>query len=107
MSAAAAWAVFRACVTLAQRMTETCSFRGNHQRRAKLATRDAELLKHALVGFSITGARETAWMQTQALWREKTGLDPFAGAAHETALADTVALVSHGILLPVVPPPAQ
>lgn len=73
----------------------------------KVATRDAELLKHAIAGFTIVGARETAWLQAQALWHEKKSLDPFAYDVHETALADTVGLAGHGILLPVVPPPTQ
>ncbi|MEV8455368.1 DUF5995 family protein [Streptomyces sp. NPDC052095] len=73
---------------------------------AKLTTRDAEALKHAISAFSIAEAREAAWRTAEAFWVEKHGLDPLAYRAHEAALARTVAGVSQGILLPVVPMPA-
>ncbi|MFF2014067.1 DUF5995 family protein [Streptomyces sp. NPDC058195] len=72
----------------------------------KLATRDAEALKHAVSAFTIAEARETAWMTAEAFWVEKNSLNPLAYRSHEAALARTVGGVSHGILLPVVPPPA-
>ncbi|MFE7466257.1 DUF5995 family protein, partial [Streptomyces sp. NPDC057499] len=71
----------------------------------KLTTRDAEALKHAISAFSVAEAREAAWTTAQTFWIEKNGLDPLAYRSHEAALARAVAVVSQGILLPVVPMP--
>ncbi len=73
----------------------------------KVATRDAEFLKHAVSSFSMAAARETAWITAESLWQDKRSLNPLAYKGHETVLGETVGVVSHGILLPVVPlPPA-
>ncbi|MEU0932952.1 MULTISPECIES: DUF5995 family protein [unclassified Embleya] len=73
-------------------------------RIVKVATRDAELLKHAVSGFSIAGARKAAWITAQSLWNDKR-IGSLIYRSHEEALGETVGKVGHGILLPVVPPP--
>lgn len=73
----------------------------------KVATRDAELLKHAVSGFSISTARKAAWVTARGLWHDKTSINPLAYDTHEIALGETVGTASHGILLPVVPPPPE
>jgi hypothetical protein len=72
----------------------------------KVATRDAELLKHALSGFSIATAREAAWANARSLWADRQiSTSPYR--EHELAIGRATGKVSHGILLPVVPPPAD
>ncbi|MEV7872738.1 DUF5995 family protein [Streptomyces sp. NPDC088124] len=71
----------------------------------KVATQDAETLKHAVSKFSMAAAREAAWNTAQVLWREKNGINPMAYSGHEIALGEAVGVVGESILLPVVPPP--
>lgn len=75
-------------------------------RVVKVATRDAELLKHALGSFSIAAAREAAWMTALSLWNDRK-ISQTIYHGHEIALGTTVGEISRGMLLPVVPPPAD
>ncbi|MFJ4095085.1 DUF5995 family protein [Kitasatospora sp. NPDC089913] len=71
----------------------------------KLATADAEALKHLLASFSMEAARDAAWIAVQGLWAQKK--DPIAipgfGPSCQ-ALAASVGLTALALLAPVVPP---
>ncbi|MEU9077848.1 DUF5995 family protein [Kitasatospora sp. NPDC048538] len=73
-------------------------------RLVRIATAPAESLKHAVSGFSIRAARDVAWGAANGLWAVR-GL-PFAYNGQLALMAQGVRTTSHGILVPVVPPPA-
>ncbi|MBW4717125.1 DUF5995 family protein [Saccharothrix obliqua] len=73
-------------------------------RLRKLATADAERLRHVVSGFDISRARDVAWGTTLTLWQQRD-LKPLhnttlATVAHEAAIAGSL------LLTPVAPPPA-
>ncbi|MFJ3794359.1 DUF5995 family protein [Kitasatospora sp. NPDC090091] len=70
----------------------------------KIATGPAEDLKHAVTSFSMSTARETAWVNATQLWAARN--NPAEYAFHLTAIAGGVNATSTMILAPVVPPPA-
>jgi Family of unknown function (DUF5995) len=71
----------------------------------KLATADAETLKHVLSGFSIARARDVSWGTVLTLWHQLSVKPVYdstlTGVALDVAAAGTV------MLTPVVPPPGQ
>jgi Family of unknown function (DUF5995) len=69
----------------------------------KLATADAEQLKHYVSSFSIARARDLSWETTKGLWDVRH--DPLRYNAALTVLATDVAAASLFVLTPVVPPP--
>ncbi|MEU8763848.1 DUF5995 family protein [Streptomyces sp. NPDC048659] len=70
----------------------------------KLATRDAELLKHAVSSFSIAAAREAAWETARSLWNDRR-LSAELYRAHASVIGGIVGAFGRGILLPVIPRP--
>ncbi|MFI0723692.1 DUF5995 family protein [Streptomyces sp. NPDC021224] len=72
----------------------------------RVATRDAELLKHAVSSFSVAAAREAAWANARSLWADRR-IGTSLYHEHEIAIGRAAAKVSRAILLPVVPPPAD
>jgi hypothetical protein len=70
----------------------------------KLATADAERLKHVLSSFSISRARDLSWANALNLWEQRS-VKPLYNATLSTIAID-VAAASTVLLTPVVPPPA-
>jgi hypothetical protein len=70
----------------------------------KLATQDAEPLKHLVSSFSIDAARDAAWLQVQLLWPQHGVPLLFDPAC--AALAGNVGMAGRLLLTPIVPPPA-
>jgi Family of unknown function (DUF5995) len=68
-----------------------------------VATQPAETLKHIVGSFSITAARDAAWLTAQGLWRERSL--PFVYDQHLENVARLVATASRALLVPVIPPP--
>lgn len=71
----------------------------------KLATADAERLKHILSGFSIARARDVSWGSACTLWSQRN-LKPLYNTTL-SALGAEVALAGKALVTPVVPPPAE
>ncbi|MGW6918236.1 DUF5995 family protein [Kitasatospora sp. NPDC054939] len=69
----------------------------------KLATGPAETLKHAVSAFSISSARETAWINATLLWDARN--NPVKYGLQLTAITAGVNSSSQLIVVPVVPPP--
>ncbi len=69
----------------------------------RLATKDAETLKHIVGSWSITAARDLAWNNTEILWTQRTM--PFLYDKSVAALAQTVGTTGRMLVVPVVPPP--
>ncbi len=70
----------------------------------KIATGPAETLKHAVSAFSISAAREAAWINATLLWGVRN--DPIKYPLQLAAINAGVQTTSRLILVPVVPPPA-
>ncbi|WP_067672534.1 DUF5995 family protein [Nocardia miyunensis] len=70
----------------------------------KLATKDAEALKHILSSFSITRARDAAWATTQVLWMQRDNKMLF-GMTLQT-LEQSVATAGRMLVTPVAPMPS-
>ncbi|MFD8754044.1 DUF5995 family protein [Kitasatospora sp. NPDC059577] len=71
----------------------------------KLATKDAESLKHFVSSFSISSAREVSWANANDLWAVRT-----MGPVYQAKLdfvSRAVGTAGLLILTPVVPPPAE
>ncbi|MGC0327304.1 hypothetical protein RKD23_000294 [Streptomyces sp. SAI-170] len=71
----------------------------------KVATKDAETLKHIVGAFSIARARDSAWATAQSLWHQRS-LRP-AYDATLTTVATTTATIGRALLVPVLPPVEQ
>ncbi|MER7580941.1 DUF5995 family protein [Kitasatospora sp. NPDC097691] len=71
----------------------------------KVATAPAEQLKHAVSAFSMSSAREVAWLNATQLWSARN--NPVKYQVQLTAMAGAVNATSRLILVPVVPPPAE
>lgn len=71
---------------------------------ARIATADAEELKHILSGFSIARSRDVSWGSACTLWSQRN-LTPLYNTTL-SALAAEVALAGTALVAPVVPPPA-
>jgi hypothetical protein len=63
-----------------------------------------EPLLHILSGFTITGARDVAWANTEVLWNLRD--TPLYGPTLE-ALTNVVAVTGHMLVTPVVAPPTS
>ncbi|MFE6054298.1 DUF5995 family protein [Kitasatospora sp. NPDC056446] len=72
---------------------------------AKVATAPAEQLKHAVSAFSMSTAREVAWLNATQLWNARN--NPIKYQVQLTAMAGAVDATSRLILVPVIPPPAE
>ncbi|NJP93852.1 hypothetical protein HCN51_31165 [Nonomuraea sp. FMUSA5-5] len=71
----------------------------------RLATKDAEALKHIVGSFSIARARDAAWATVTMLWPQRDTAFLFDGST--ATLAQTVGTAGRLLLTPVIPPPAQ
>ncbi|MET8546158.1 DUF5995 family protein [Kitasatospora sp. NPDC004799] len=71
----------------------------------KVATEPAEALKHAVSAFSMSTAREAAWVNAVALWEARH--NPLEYQAQLATMSGSVFATSQVILVPVVPPPAD
>lgn len=70
-----------------------------------LATKDAEALKHIVGCWSIAGARDLAWNNTEMLWAQHNM--PFVYNKSVASLAHTVGAAGRMLVTPVVPPPPE
>ncbi|MFF2077833.1 DUF5995 family protein [Kitasatospora sp. NPDC058162] len=71
----------------------------------KVATAPAEQLKHAVSAFSMSAAREVAWINATQLWGARN--NPIKYQVLLTGMAGSVYATSRLILVPVIPPPAD
>ncbi|MCP2274689.1 hypothetical protein SAMN04244553_2043 [Nocardia amikacinitolerans] len=69
----------------------------------KLATRDAEALKHILCSFGIARARDAAWATTQMLWIQRN--NSLLLKMTMRSLEESVSTSGRMLVTPVVPPP--
>ncbi|ONI81514.1 hypothetical protein ALI144C_19545 [Actinosynnema sp. ALI-1.44] len=71
---------------------------------ARLATADAEQLKHILSSFSIARARDVTWGSAVTLWQQQSFEPSYTMTL--TGIVTTVTAASMVLLTPVVPPPS-
>ncbi|WP_019633485.1 DUF5995 family protein [Actinomadura atramentaria] len=68
----------------------------------RLATRDAEAVKHILASFSVARARDMAWCAVELLWPQRATPALFDDSV--ALLGQTVGLVGRLLVTPVLPP---
>ncbi|MFC9971565.1 DUF5995 family protein [Spirillospora sp. NPDC127200] len=69
----------------------------------RVATRDAETIKHIVGSFSVARARDMAWCTVENLWPQRN-LEPLYDAS-VAVLSQAVGVVGRLLVTPVVPPP--